>query len=52
MWTDTLQFVLMVVAIVAVIFLGLARVGGLGEVFETADRGGRLIFFKYFKILI
>lgn len=45
-WTDTLQFVLMIGAITCVIFLGLQETGGFLNVWETADRGGRLIFFK------
>lgn len=46
-WTDTLQFLLMLCAICAVVFLGLKEAGGIGNVWEAADRGGRLIFFKY-----
>lgn len=45
-WTDAFQFVLMVGATLAVIYLGLDSTGGLGNVWEAADRGGRLIFFK------
>lgn len=45
-WTDTLQFLLMICAIIAVIILGLLEVGGIINVWESAERGGRLIFFK------
>ena len=45
-WTDTLQFGLMIGAVVCVITLGLAETGGILNVLETADRGGRLILFK------
>lgn len=45
-WTDTLQFVLMIGACIAVIVLGISSVGGFMEVWEAADRGKRLIFFK------
>ena len=45
-WTDTLQFLLMVVAIIAVITLGLLSVDGVENVWEAAERGKRLIFFK------
>lgn len=45
-WTDTLQFVLMVGAVCCVIVLGLNSTGGIVNVWNTADRGGRLIFFK------
>uniref|UniRef100_A0A8W7PF47 Sodium/solute symporter n=1 Tax=Anopheles coluzzii TaxID=1518534 RepID=A0A8W7PF47_ANOCL len=45
-WTDTLQFVLMIGACIAVIVLGISSVGGFMEVWEAADRGKRLIFFN------
>lgn len=45
-WTDTLQFILMVGATLAIIFLGMASVGGFFEVWEAAERGGRLVFFN------
>lgn len=45
-WTDTLQFVLMIGAVCCVIFLGLGSTGGFMNVWEAADRGGRLVFFK------
>lgn len=45
-WTDTLQFLLMIGGLVCVIVLGLISTGGFVNVWETADAGGRLIFFK------
>lgn len=45
-WTDTIQFILMLGAIFTVIYLGLDTTGGLSNVWSAADRGGRLIFFK------
>lgn len=45
-WTDTLQFLLMIGAVCCVITLGLHSTGGIVNVFKTADKGGRLIFFK------
>lgn len=45
-WTDTLQFLLMVGGIVAVTILGLSATGGFWNVWETSDAGGRLIFFE------
>jgi solute carrier family 5 (sodium-coupled monocarboxylate transporter), member 8/12 len=45
-WTDTLQFLLMIGAIVCVIALGLQTTGGFQNVWEAAERGGRLTFFK------
>lgn len=45
-WTDTLQFLLMIGGLVCVIVLGLTEIGGIEHVWTTADAGGRLIFFK------
>lgn len=45
-WADAFQFVLMVGATVFTIYLGLDLTGGFSNVWEAADRGGRLIFFK------
>lgn len=45
-WTDALQFVLMLGAIGCVIYLGLESTGGIVNVWNTADRGGRIILFK------
>lgn len=45
-WTDTLQFILMIGGLVCVIILGLTSTGGIVNVWETAEDGGRLIFFK------
>lgn len=45
-WTDTLQFILMICAVCCVIVLGLRTTGGIVNVWNTAERGGRLIFFK------
>uniref|UniRef100_A0A182QV60 Sodium/solute symporter n=1 Tax=Anopheles farauti TaxID=69004 RepID=A0A182QV60_9DIPT len=45
-WTDTLQFVLMIGACIAVIVLGIYSVGGFMEVWEAASRGQRLVFFN------
>lgn len=48
-WTDTLQFILMIGAVCCVITLGLSTTGGIRNVFEAAERGGRLVLFKYFR---
>lgn len=45
-WTDTLQFVAMIGAIIVVMILGTLTVGGFVNVFEIAERGKRLIWFK------
>jgi solute carrier family 5 (sodium-coupled monocarboxylate transporter), member 8/12 len=45
-WTDTLQFILMIGGVLAVTILGLNATGGFANVWKTSDEGGRLIFFK------
>lgn len=45
-YCDTLQFSAMVLALVAVMFLGTDAAGGVEKVFKIADEGDRLIFFK------
>lgn len=45
-WTDTLQTVLMVLGVVAVLVLGTVSVGGVGVVFRRAAATDRLEFFK------
>lgn len=45
-WTDTLQFILMIGAICCVITLGLIDTGGFVNVWRAAERGNRLVFFK------
>lgn len=51
-YCDTLQFSAMVLAIVAVMILGTNHVGGIEKVFEIAEEGNRLIFFKWVKFNI
>lgn len=45
-WTDFLQFIIMMAAILAVIVLGMNKAGGWTNVWKTANDGGRLIFFE------
>lgn len=45
-WTDTIQFGSMIVAIAAVIYLGTSQLGGVAEVFKIAERGDRMILFE------
>ncbi|GAB0095301.1 sodium-coupled monocarboxylate transporter 1 [Sergentomyia squamirostris] len=45
-YTDALQFIMMVGATLLVMFLGIGLTGGFSGVWETAQRGGRLIFFE------
>ena len=46
MWTDTLQFTAMILAVIIVMILGTNDVGGVENVFKTAEEGNRLIWFK------
>lgn len=46
-WTDTLQTVLMVLGVLAVIILGTISVGGVGVVFSRAAATERLELFKW-----
>ncbi|XP_074109301.1 sodium-coupled monocarboxylate transporter 2 [Cotesia typhae] len=43
-WTDTLQFTIVVVSIVAIFTIGVKTVGGFAEIFRATDQGERLIF--------
>lgn len=45
-WTDFLQFMIMMAAIMAVIFLGMDKAGGWSNVWAASNDGGRLIFFE------
>uniref|UniRef100_A0A182JH69 Sodium/solute symporter n=1 Tax=Anopheles atroparvus TaxID=41427 RepID=A0A182JH69_ANOAO len=45
-WTDTLQFGAMLCALFVVMTLGTLQLGGIINVFELADAGGRLIWFN------
>lgn len=46
-WTDTIQFVLMVGAIIAVIVVGILRLNHPSDIFSISNDGGRLILFEY-----
>ncbi|KAL7017711.1 hypothetical protein ACKWTF_010495 [Chironomus riparius] len=45
-WTDTLQFSAMILAVCVVMVLGTKEVGGIKNVFTIANDGGRLIWFN------
>lgn len=46
-WTDALQSLFTFGSVVFIIVLGCISVGGIKEVFQAADEGGRIEFFKY-----
>lgn len=45
-WTDAFQFVLMIGAVFAVIFMGILNLDRPTDLFSIADEGGRLILFE------
>ena len=45
-WTDTLQSIIMVLGVVAVIVKGCIDVGGIEEVLKRATEGSRLEFLE------
>lgn len=45
-WTDTLQFTIMIGAMAALAILGTKYAGGFLNVWVVADKGERLEFFK------
>ncbi|XP_046397337.1 sodium-coupled monocarboxylate transporter 1-like [Ischnura elegans] len=45
-WTDSLQVVLMFGSMMAVIFIGTYKIGGIGTVFERSNEGDRIEFFN------
>ncbi|XP_055544401.1 sodium-coupled monocarboxylate transporter 1-like [Wyeomyia smithii] len=45
-WTDTLQFGSMILALLIVMTLGTLQLGGIINIFKIADAGGRLIWFN------
>lgn len=45
-WTDFIQFMLMLAAIITFVMLGANNVGGFTNVWSAAERGGRLNMFK------
>lgn len=47
-WTDFLQFGIIVACFLTVFGIGLGTSGGITSVWSTAEVGGRLEIFKYF----
>ncbi|XP_017780381.1 PREDICTED: sodium-coupled monocarboxylate transporter 1 isoform X2 [Nicrophorus vespilloides] len=45
-WTDTWQIIVMFISVVVVVILGSISVGGVTEIFNRNEQGGRLIFFN------
>ncbi|XP_011150897.1 sodium-coupled monocarboxylate transporter 1 [Harpegnathos saltator] len=45
-FSDTLQFMICLIGLFAIIEMGLETIGGVKEVWRIADEGGRLIFFN------
>ncbi|OXA58926.1 Sodium-coupled monocarboxylate transporter 1 [Folsomia candida] len=47
LWTDALQATLMLVSLAAVVGKGITDVGGIGEVWDIAERNNRVEFFNF-----
>ncbi|CAG2166172.1 unnamed protein product [Oppiella nova] len=45
-WTDVLQFILMILGVLMVIIQGALEVGGFQEMWNINQKGGRVIFFN------
>ncbi|CRK91471.1 CLUMA_CG005138, isoform A [Clunio marinus] len=45
-WTDTLQFSAMILAVIIVMILGTNEVGGMTNVFNIASEGNRIVWFN------
>ncbi|XP_024944571.1 sodium-coupled monocarboxylate transporter 2 isoform X2 [Cephus cinctus] len=45
-WTDTIQLIVTIGGLIAVLILGITAVGGFEKTWQAADEGGRLIFFN------
>ncbi|XP_055706277.1 sodium-coupled monocarboxylate transporter 2-like [Phlebotomus papatasi] len=45
-WTDMFQLILMLASTLLVLCVGWYNVGGLENIWQAMDRGGRLVFFK------
>ncbi len=46
LWADTLQAVIMVAGLIAMLIRGCAKLGGIEEVFRIAEEHGRLRHWK------
>lgn len=45
-WSDTLQFLVMAGSVITVCIIGTIEIGSFSDVWNIADRGGRVILFK------
>ena len=46
LWADTLQMIIMVGGLIAVLVQGCIKAGGVSKVWEIAEKGGRINFGK------
>ena len=47
MWTDTFQTFVVIGGLIGIITIGSSHLGGFGKVWDIAEKGGRIDFFKY-----
>ena len=45
-WIDFLQTVVIMISSIAIIIVGLMKVGGVGSVWEKSSFGGRILIFE------
>jgi len=45
-WADTVQMMVTVGSLIAVLILGIIAVGGVSETWRIAEKGGRIVFWK------
>ena len=45
-WSDTFQTFVVIAGLIAVTVRGSIDVGGIGKVWEIADKGGRIFFIE------
>ena len=45
-WSDVFQTFVIVVGLIVVVVIGSKEVGGIQNVFEIANKGGRMDFFE------
>jgi Na+/proline symporter len=47
LWTDTFQTFVVIGGLIGIITIGSSQLGGFEKVWDIAEKGGRIDFFKY-----
>ena len=45
-WTDSIQMVILLIGIIVMLAVGVGKVGGIKDVWDIANEGGRLNWFE------